>query len=275
MLKQFNSDNILKKSRLPRHEIEFTLSHILKKSRSEIFLTNPRLTLPQLIKAKNIERRRLNGAPLQYLLGETEFFGLRFKVNKHTFIPRPETEILVEAVIARFKKSQGKLKILDLCTGSGAIAVSLAKIIKSCEVVASDIREKTLALAKENAALNQVDSKISFLQSDLFSAIKGNFDIITVNPPYVGLEEYRGLSREIFHEPRIALVAGEKGLDFYLKIFKSAGDFLAKGGKMFLEIGANQARQIIDELNKNNGLALEAVIKDYNQFDRVLIIRKA
>jgi len=222
-----------------------------------------------------ILKRRILGEPVQYILGETEFMGLKFKVDNRVLIPRPETEILVEASIGQLTQMGiASPKILDLCTGSGCIAVSIAKNINCSDVWASDISVSALQLAKENAVLNNVE--IKFIQGDLFEAREFNnqeFDLIISNPPYVSTEEFNSLAKEIFFEPELALKAGRDGLDFYRRIISQAAVYLNDNGRLIFEVGANQA-YFVKQLLEKDGFAQVALIKDYNNVERIIIAKK-
>ena len=220
-----------------------------------------------------LKNARIQGTPLQYILGEQYFMGLRFLVNKDVLIPRPDTEVLVYEVLELVKNYSGKVKILDLCTGSGCIAISLAKNVKNAEVFASDISEKALAVAEKNSKLNETDVK--FLKSDLFENIEGkNFDIIVSNPPYIASCDMDSLSKEVLKEPHDALDGGADGLDFYRKISENALNYLSKNGMIAFEIGYNQAEGIFDILQKfkYNNIRL---VKDYSGNDRVVIAQNS
>lgn len=206
--------------------------------------------------------------PLQYITGEQEFMGLPFYVNKDVLIPRQDTEILVETALSYVS---GK-KILDLCTGSGCIAVSLTVLGKPESCLASDISVPALKVARKNAERNRVD--ITFAESDLFGNISGCFDRIVSNPPYISPEVVEGLMKEVKeHEPRIALEGGQDGLDFYRRIIKDSRRFLKKGGMLFFEIGYDQAERVM-EMMERSGFAEVFCKKDYAGLDRVVYGRR-
>lgn len=274
MLKRIKVNSLIKKAKLPRHEAEAVLSHILRRNRLEIYLDDSRLSLGQYFKFNRISRKRLKGKPLQYLLGKIEFYGLPLKLNKHVFIPRPETEVLVDTVISRYKFYHGKLKILDLCTGSGNIAISLAKKIENCRIYASDISLKALAVARRNAKLNKVGAKVEFIRSDLFENIKDKFDVITINPPYIPLLEIKNLGKELRYEPSIALNGGIDGMDFYYRIFEEITKVMKPHSAAFFEVGDNQAEQLEKVISLSKHLKLLHVINDYNNRARVLEVEK-
>ena len=221
------------------------------------------------------------GKPLQYITNSVEFMRLKFYVDENVLIPRPDTEILVEEVInaskefatlAKGRMSQsdrGDLKILDLCTGSGAIAISLEKYIHNSEVYASDISEKALKIAKLNNNYN--NTKVKFIKSDLFNDIEiKDFDIIVSNPPYIETNIIKTLDPEVQKEPYIALNGGEDGMTFYKKIIQSASEYLKPKGYLFLEIGYNQKQGVTDLLNENGYYIEIECIKDLNGLDRVI-----
>jgi len=219
-----------------------------------------------------LESARIKGTPLQYILGEQYFMGLRFLVNKDVLIPRADTEVLVYEVLELIKNYDKKVKILDLCTGSGCIAISLAKNVKNAEIFASDISDKALRVAEDNSKLNGTDVK--FLKSNLFEDIEErNFDIIVSNPPYITSEDMLKLSKEVLKEPSIALDGGADGLDFYRAIAKDGLNYLSQNGTLALEIGYNQAEGIFDILKKfkYNNIRL---VKDYSGNDRVVVAQK-
>ena len=211
--------------------------------------------------------RRASHVPLQYILGWTSFMGLKFSVDSRVLIPRQDTETLVEAVLA-WAADKKALTLLDLCTGSGCIAVSLAALGHFESVTACDISEDALAAARENAQLNQVD--IHFRQGDLFSAADGRFDVITANPPYIPKPVLDSLMPEVRDfEPRCALDGGEDGLVFYRRIAEQALNRLKPGGALFLEIGYDQAEDVT-ALLRGHGFAGTRVIRDLAGHDRVV-----
>ncbi len=150
--------------------------------------------------------------PIQYIVGKTEFCGIDFAVDERVLIPRPETELLVEKVIELAGVCGRDLRILDLCTGSGNIAITLTKALTNCRIVASDISEDALDVARSNAAKNGVSGRVEFVRSDLFTDVAGSFDIIASNPPYIARAEFGSLQKEVLREPRIALDGGDDGL---------------------------------------------------------------
>lgn len=210
--------------------------------------------------------RRSEHVPLQYLTNEQEFMGLKFKVNENVLIPRQDTEILVEEAVKRLEPS---MRVLDMCTGSGCIAVSLKRLARDIEVTAADISSKALAVAIENAELNSAD--IEFIQSDLFENVRGKFDIIVSNPPYIPSETVDLLMEEVReHEPRLALDGMSDGLYFYRLIVRESTRFLEDKGFLMLEIGHDQREAVIN-IMKEAGFKAVTGIKDLAGLDRVVI----
>jgi len=226
----------------------------------------------------------LSEYPVQYVAGKVNFMGLELKVRPGVFIPRPETELLVEKVFyaagairntpsASPRGEHDAIRILDLCTGSGNIAISLAKTLKDAKIIASDISDEALAVAGENAELHNCKN-IEFIKSDLFDKLSiERFDIIVSNPPYVSESDWPELPKDVLCEPRLALYAGRGGLDFYKRIFREAAAFLKRDGYLFMEIGYNQKDSVIDLINGK--WELREIVKDYNGIDRIIIARRA
>ena len=223
--------------------------------------------------AKEIEEaveKRINHIPLQHIVGETEFMGLTFKVNDKVLVPRFDTEILVDEVV----KYVGDefYKILDMCTGSGCIAITVSDMCDNAKVVAADISKDALDVAKENNEINSTD--VEFVESDLFENVEGLFDVIVSNPPYIKTEEIENLMDEVkLHDPRLALDAGEDGLEFYRRIIKDSKDYLKQDGMIFFEIGFDQAEDV-SKLLDENGFKDIVVKKDLAMNDRVIFAKK-
>ena len=214
---------------------------------------------------ENIEKL-ISGEPIQYIIGKQEFMGIEFIVNKNVLIPQPDTEILVEKSI-EIAKTYEKPKILDLCTGSGAIAVSMGEIFPQAIIYASDISKEALQIAKTNDKSN----KIKFIQSDMFENIEEKFDIIVSNPPYIKTEEIKKLSKEVQNEPNIALDGGKDGLQFYKEIIEQAYNYLNKNGYICLEIGEDQKEGVTKLIENNRHYKDIKTYKDLNKNDRVII----
>ena len=224
---------------------------------------------------------RAGGTPVQHITGRQEFMGLPFRTSPEALIPRQDTEILVERVISLLDKKKppfGGFELLDLCTGSGCIAVSLAKLLgKKVRVTASDLSEDALRLARENAALNGADVK--FVSGDLFEPFprkrsgeaRKPFDAIVSNPPYIATGVLETLRPEVRdHEPRMALDGGPDGLDFYIRIFRDAPAFLKPGGLLALEIGCDQAGAVTALADESGAFDGVTVVRDLAGLDRVV-----
>lgn len=274
VLRQKNIDNPILKARLI---LAFTIKknkeHLVVNENEEISKVN------EYMYKKNIAKL-LKNIPLQYITKVQEFMKLDFFVNKNVLIPRQETEMLVEEVI-NICKSINNPKILDLCTGSGAIAVSLFNYIENINIIASDISKRALKVAKINWRNNNYDKKqlaknnkeIKFLKSDLFNNIDRNkkFDVIVSNPPYIKEDVIKLLSKEVQKEPKIALNGGQDGLVIYRKIITEAYEFLNKGGYLCLEIGYDQKEEIISLLNNTGKYENIYSKKDLEQNDRIVV----
>lgn len=210
-------------------------------------------------------QKRAEHIPLQYIIGEQEFMGLRFKVNSNVLIPRQDTETLVEQVLKIVKPG---MKVLDLCTGSGCVLISVLKNAPELTGMGSDISKTALLVAKENAKLHEVDAE--WVRSDLFDNITETFDVIMANPPYIPTGEILSLMPEVRDfEPENALDGGTDGLDFYRKIAGQVKDYLNPGGYVYMEIGYDQG-EAVSELMRNSGFTEVEVIKDLAQNDRVV-----
>ncbi len=219
---------------------------------------------------KALVERRLRREPLQYILGEQEFMGLTFRVDPSVLIPRQDTEHLVARALPYCKGS----RVLDMCTGSGCIAISIAMLGKPASVTAVDISEEALAVAKENAS--RLEADVKFVKSDMFAEVAGTYDVIVSNPPYIPPNILYGLMPEVVrHEPHIALYGGEDGLSFYRELAKTAKKYFdpmraESGGQLFLEIGHDQA-SAVTALLQGEGYRAINVYKDYAGLDRVVM----
>lgn len=212
--------------------------------------------------------KRASHIPLQHLTGVQDFMGYTFKVNENVLIPRQDTEVLVEEVL---KVSKGK-KVLDMCTGSGCIIISLAKLGGIESATAVDISPKALEVAKMNA--EALEAEVTFVESNLFDKVEDRYDIIVSNPPYIESEEVDKLTPEVKdHEPRLALDGTEDGLYFYRKIVEEAENYLTENGAIFFEIGYNQG-EAVSELLRAKGYQNIKVIKDLPGLDRVVTGRR-
>lgn len=267
--------NILKSNNFEDSNIiaKELLSYVLKKDK--VYLTinlDSDLTDIEYVEFTKYIEQIIDGKPLQYITQKQEFMGIDFFVNEDVLIPQPDTEILVETVLDICKRySNQSLRILDLCTGSGAIAISLSKILNT-QVFASDVSTKALEVAEKNNVLN--NSKVEFIESNLFEQINGEkFDIIVSNPPYIKNEEIKLLSKQVQNEPYIALAGGEDGLDFYRKIIDEAYKHINKNGYLCLEIGYDQKEDLIKLIKQNENYEYENCIKDLSNNDRCIIAK--
>ena len=246
----------------------YLFNHVFNVDRAEYFLNiNRTISLEQYKDYMDLIKKRAAHIPLQYIIGYTEFMGLKIKVNKNILIPRHDTEVLVEEVL----KVCDNKDVLDMCTGSGCIIISLKKLGKISKAIGVDISKEALLLAKENASINDVD--VEFVESDLFDRIEGKYDIIVSNPPYIPEGDINDLSIEVRdHEPLLALDGKEDGLFFYRKIIKEAKKYLNPGGYVFFEIGYNQADDLL-VLFKAEGIEDVEIIQDLAGLDRVVKAR--
>lgn len=257
-----------------RLNAELLIGHALGLKRMQLYLQFERpLTEGELEKIRPLVRRRGQREPLQHILGETEFHGLRLKTDRRALIPRPETEYLIELVIARM--ASAPVRILDLGTGSGAIALALARHFPAAEVVATDASAAALALGRENAALNGLEGRVRWLESDWFSALAGEaFDLVVSNPPYLSAAEVAAAAPEVRdHEPRGALTPGGDGLAALAAIIASAGAHLTAGGLLALETGIAQHAALLAAAAQH-GLAGAESRPDLTGRDRYVFARK-
>lgn len=259
----------------PKLDIEILLSKALGDvDRLYIHLNlHKELTKEQLDSFNKMIQDRLKGRPIAYIVNNREFMGLDFYVEEGVLIPRPDTEPLVEEVI-ELVKGKENLKIVDIGTGSGAITVSLAKYIKDCQVYSLDISDKALSIGLKNAISNEVEDKINFIKSNIFSGIEGKgleLDLIVSNPPYIRRADINTLHTQVKdYEPYIALEGGEDGLDFYRDITRESVKYLKDKGILAFEVGHDQAEDV-SEILKHNGYTNIYTKKDLQGIDRVVI----
>lgn len=259
----------------PKLDIEILLSKALGDvDRLYIHLNlHKELTKEQLDSFNKMIQDRLKGRPIAYIVNNREFMGLDFYVEEGVLIPRPDTEPLVEEVI-ELVKGKENLKIVDIGTGSGAITVSLAKYIKDCQVYSLDISDKALSIGLKNAISNEVEDKINFIKSNIFSGIEDKglkLDVIVSNPPYIRRADIETLHTQVKdYEPYIALEGGEDGLDFYRDITRESVKYLKDKGILAFEVGHDQAEDV-SEILKHNGYTNIYTKKDLQGIDRVVI----
>lgn len=265
-------------------DAELLVLHAAGIDRLSAYIDNPETDRRLLSRINRLVRRRASGEPLQYITGHVDFLGLEIRVGKGVLIPRPETELLVEEAIKtvksemlpskRSKTNQSHL-FLDLCSGSGCIALALAKEFPAAKVYATDISAKAIKYARDNADRNEVRN-VTFLKGSLFTPVADqmSFDLIAANPPYIRSVDIAGLQREVREwEPVEALDGGADGLDFYRRIFPKAAGYLKKGGWIFFELGYGQAKAV-SEIAAHAGLKNIGLIKDFAGIDRVLTAEK-
>lgn len=242
--------NILKKSNIenPIQQAKIVLASVLQKSKEYILINENEILSNEIYKdfIKKI-KSVAEGVPLQYITHIQEFMGMDFYVDENVLIPQPDTEILVEDVLSIIGE-QENLSLLDMCTGSGAIAVSIAKNTNNCKIYAVDISITALEVAKKNAIKNGVDKKIEFINSNMFEKLDINkkFDIIVSNPPYIETDTIKQLDIQVQNEPKIALDGGIDGLDFYKNILANSRKYLKENGTIAMEIGYNQRKAVTD-----------------------------
>ena len=262
----------------PRLDAEVLLGHLLKKSRLQLYLHFEMPVFQEhLTPFRELIKKRIAHTPVSYLTNRKEFMSLDFYVDERVLIPRPETEQLVETVLTT--KTEGSQRLLELGTGSGVIATSLAVQQPGWEIVATDISEPALAVARKNAETHACAAQIKFLSGDLFepvAAICANrdaqFDWIVCNPPYIKNTERDTLSPDVRdHEPEIALFAGNDGLDVIRRLIAEAPKYLAPTGKLILEIGATQANTIRTLLEAESAYATYKLFKDYAGKERIVL----
>ncbi len=261
--------------------------------RLEAYTDNPEVDRNSLLRIRRHARRRALREPIQYIIGHVDFLNLRIEVGKGVLIPRPETELLAQEAIRvvqdsslkiparrrtedrKQKTGHGHYRVLDLCTGSGCIALALAKEFRDASVYGTDVSRTAMRYAKKNAELNGIRN-VEFFSGSLFRPVKdrGPFDMIVSNPPYIRTGDIPGLQEEVKDwEPVQALDGGREGLDFYLLIFEGANDYLKAGGFMLLELGFDQAASV-REIAKSRGFAHIMIKKDFAEIERILIAER-
>jgi release factor glutamine methyltransferase len=287
-----SSTDYFKKRKIdnPRLNAEHLLAHVLGQKRLELYLQFERdLAESELTPLRKLVRRRGEGEPLQHLLGTVEFCGHTFAIDKRAMIPRPETEELVELLIAASGSVEptarrdggpsrtgtlrtGDCRILDVGTGSGVIALSLAAKLPDAEIHAVDVSEEALQLARENAERLGLSERIQFTKGNLLENLVERFDLIVANLPYIAMQDRPSLSREVLHDPEIALFAGERGDELIRELIDQAPARLRPGGLLALELGIGQSEPILDllEQKKYNDIAPKS---DYSGTPRFVFAR--
>ena len=264
----------LEKISTPKLKARLLLQYVLKKPRQYLIVyDNQKLTDKEEQEYLKYIELVAQGEPIEHITHQKEFMKLSFYVDENVLIPRQDTEVLVEEVIKIAKNIRAK-KILDLCTGSGAIAVSLAKYLENTQITALDISGKALDVAIANAKNNHVQEKITFVESNLFQNLgQEKYDIIVSNPPYIRRKEIETLDKEVRKEPKIALDGGEDGLDFYREIINKGYEYLKYGGYICLEIGYDQKEEVMQIIKEQKQYTETYCKKDLYDNDRVIVTR--
>ena len=235
----------------PRLNAEHLVARVLGRTRMELYLEFEReLTESELAPLRELVKRRGEGEPLQHLLGTVEFCGRVFRCDKRAMVPRPETEQLVEIVESKIENR--KSRILDVGTGSGVIALSLAAKFSEAEILAVDISDDALGLARENAASLNLSDRVRFVKSNLLENVEGTFDLIVANLPYISTQQRHTLSREVLHDPEIALFASARGDELVREVIAQAPPHVRPGGMLALEIGLDQSEALLSALAEKN-----------------------
>jgi release factor glutamine methyltransferase len=261
-------------------EAFWIVEHALRLPAHHVIADRDRLlSHAELLAARGLIMRRVGREPLQYILGTQDFCGLEFAVNQAVLIPRPETELLVEYVAQRIPVEQ-QATIIDVCTGSGCIAVAIAQLRPRARVIATDLSSPSLDVARQNATRHAVCERITWLEGDLLGALmrqklEGTIDIIVSNPPYIAEDDWAILQPEVrLFEPRGALVAGPQGTELHERLLQEAGQYLSPGGALIMEIGAGQARAIRRIVERIPGYRFHRLVYDAAGLERVVIIER-
>jgi release factor glutamine methyltransferase len=261
----------------PRFDAQILLAHVLKCKKVDLIVRyNEEPQEAERTRYRELIQRRVAGWPVAYLVGTRDFYLLSFEVSPDVLIPRPDTETLVLEALS-FLKPLKSPTVLDIGTGSGCIAVSIAHQRKDARVTAVDISPDALEVAKRNAARHGIADRIAFLQGDLFASLREEmtFDLVVSNPPYISEAEFAGLAPDVRdHEPRVALDGGPDGLTFYRRIALGVGRYLKAGGQLLVEIGYTQENTVREILVGQSGLEVGATLKDAAGHPRVIGAKK-
>ena len=257
----------------PRLNAEHLLAHVLGRKRIDLYLEfERRLPESELAPLRELVKRRGLGEPLQHLLGTVEFCGRSFRCDKRALVPRPETEQLVEMLISHLKSEISYSRVVDVGTGSGVIALTLAAEFPKADVVAADVSEDALMLARENAERLDLADRVRFLRSNLLESVQPDFDLIVANLPYVSTEDRRNLSREVLHDPEVALFAGARGDELVRQLIAQAPSWLRAEGMLAMEIGIGQSEALVAALTEKKYRDISTE-KDYSGVIRFLFAR--
>lgn len=262
-------------------EAWWIVQHVLRLPAHHVVIDRDRLLAStELADVKGLIQRRVDREPLQYILGTQEFCGLEFHVNPAVLIPRPETELLVEYVAQRISSEQ-PATIVDVCTGSGCIAVAIARQRPRARLIATDLSSRSLDVARQNAARHSVGERMIWLEGNLLGALagqrlEGQVDVIVSNPPYIAEADWATLQPEVrLFEPRGALIAGPQGTELHERLLQEASRYLSPGGALILEIGAGQARAIRQIVEQISGYRFHRLVYDEAGLERVVIVERA
>ena len=280
---EYGRDNLINKEDAIRLS-KLLLCYLLKVDSQYLLINNDKEIRKEIVEEFENKIEILNqNIPIQYIIHKQEFMNMIFYVDKNVLIPQPDTEVLVEEIIdmvtkeeliIESQKSKNVYQILDLCAGSGAIGISLAKNLSNVKVTMADISQNALEIAKKNAHNNKVINCCEFILSDMFEGIKTKFDIIVSNPPYIKTNIINTLSMEVQNEPHLALDGGQDGLDFYRIIAKKAYQYLNNNGILALEIGYDQKEDVIKLLEKEEKYTQIYSKKDLAGNDRIIVCKK-
>ena len=261
-------------------EALWIVQHVLRLPAHHVVIDRDRLLAStELADVKGLVQRRVGREPLQYIFGTQEFCGLEFHVNPAVLIPRPETELLVEYVAQRISAEQSAT-IVDVCTGSGCIAVAIARQRPRARLIATDLSSRSLDVARQNAIRHSAGERIIWLEGNLLGALagqklEGQVDVIVSNPPYIAEADWATLQPEVrLFEPRGALVAGPQGTELHERLLQEAGRYLSPGGALILEIGAGQARAIRQIVEQISGYRFHRLVYDEAGLERVVIVER-
>lgn len=258
----------------PRLDAEILLAHVLHKERIYLYAHYDEPMNPQELAAyRELVKKRANRYSVAHILGTQPFMGLDFKVNEDVLIPRPETEMLVESVVAAAEGTAPS--IVDIGTGSGAIILSLLHYLPQAKGIGVDISPKALAIAAENGKALGLDGRVTWIESDLFTNVpQGPYDWIVSNPPYLTQHDMEELQPEVRHDPALALYGGADGLDIYRRLAKESPAFVKRGGHCIVEIGAGQTQDVSAIFTADGAYEHEKTVKDYGGIERVLLFTR-
>ncbi|HSF66181.1 MAG TPA: peptide chain release factor N(5)-glutamine methyltransferase [Nitrospiraceae bacterium] len=261
-------------------EALWIVEHALRLPAHHVIADRGRLLSPaELLTVKGLVERRIGREPLQYIFGTQEFYGLEFDVNPAVLIPRPETELLVQHITQRIPVERSAT-IVDVCTGSGCVAVAIARLRPHARLIAADLSRPSLAVARQNASRHGVGERITWLEGDLLGpltgmGLEGCIDVIVSNPPYIAENEWATLQPEVrLFEPRGALVAGPQGTAFHERLLQEAGRYLVPGGALVMEIGVGQAQMVRRIVGQMPWYRFQQVVRDAAGLERVVIVER-